>query len=133
MSADLPLVKCGNCGKLLDEDASSPIENRRPCPECGSKTRVVSIEMDGTVTVHSKLGMKARHTQKGRPFLEQITGDDLHRKTGKWMKVQRVIGRAKNWYREIVQDPETGEVVQQSEEPLTEHRGHGSAKSRKQD
>jgi hypothetical protein len=49
------------------------------------------------------------------------------------MKIQRVIDRAKNWYREIVQDPETGQVVHQSDEPLTEHRGHGSAKTQKMD
>jgi hypothetical protein len=30
---------------------------------------------------------------------------------------------------EVVTDPETGNVVHRSEEPLSEHRGHGSARS----
>jgi hypothetical protein len=133
MTSSLPIVKCGSCGGLLDEDASTPIENRRSCPECGSKTRALSITVSGAITMHSKIGMKARHAKKGRPFLEQIVGDDLHHKTGRWMKLQRVIDRAKNWYCEIVQDLDTGEVFHQSEEPLTEHRGHGAARTLKKD
>jgi hypothetical protein len=38
-----------------------------------------------------------------------------------------VIERAKDWYREVVTDYETGKMVHQCEEPLAEHQGHGAA------
>ena len=44
------------------------------------------------------------------------------------MLLERVINRAKNWYKELITDPETGEVVRHCEEPLTDHRDHGSAR-----
>jgi hypothetical protein len=130
---DFQVVKCGNCGKLLDEEPTTSVENRRPCPECGSTARAFEVAVSGSLPLHRQLKLKARHGIKGKPFMEQTVGDDLHRKTGRWMKLHRVIDRAKNWYREIVQDPETGQVVHKSDEPLTEHRGHGSAKTKKTD
>jgi hypothetical protein len=77
---------------------------------------------------HASLGYKAKSQGKGKPHLEGKTGDDLHRKTGKWMFLERVFDHAKNWYKELITDPETGEVVRHCEEPLTDHGGHGSAK-----
>ena len=44
--------------------------------------------------------------------------------------MRRTVDRDGNWYRETFLDPETGEVLHHCEEPLTEHRGHGSAKGR---
>jgi len=72
--------------------------------------------------------MKARHQAQRKPFLESTFRADLHWKSGKWMKLERIIDRAKNWYKEVVTDPRTGEVVHRCEEPLSDHKGHGSAK-----
>ena len=121
MSENPPTVTCGECGKDLDEEAHTPTEARQPCPSCGSISRLFHVSLSGTVTLHSKLQMKARHPNAGRPFIEQTVGDDLHRKSGKWMRLQRLIDRATNWYREIVTDPETRTIIHQTEEPLSEH------------
>jgi hypothetical protein len=86
------------------------------------------IRLEDTLTFRESLGFKARSQGKGKPYIEGKAGDDLHRNTGKWMQLQRIIDRAKNWYKEVVTDPETGKVVHRCEEPLSEHRGHGSAK-----
>jgi hypothetical protein len=86
------------------------------------------ITLEDTLTFRSSLGFKARGLGSGKPYLEGKGGDDLHRKTGRWMHLQRVIDRARNWYSEVVTDPETGKVVHRCEEPLSDHRGHGSAK-----
>lgn len=75
--------------------------------------------------------MKAQRAGKGKPYYEAVVGDDLHRKTGIWMKLERVIDRAKDWYKEVVTEPKTGKFIHRCEEPLSEHRGHGSAKQRK--
>jgi len=81
---------------------------------------------------HANLGYKAKSQGKGKPYQEGRTGDDLYRKTGKWMILERIIDRARNWYKELVTDPETGKVVHHCEEPVSQHRGHGSAKGRKE-
>jgi hypothetical protein len=87
--------------------------------------------MSDTVTLHSKVNVKGKRPSMKRPFIEQTVGDDLHRKTGQWMKLHRVIDRLRNWYSEKVTDPASGEVVHSSEEPLSDHRGHGSDKNAK--
>ena len=44
--------------------------------------------------------------------------------------IERCIDKDNNHYKEIVVDPETGEIIHQCEEPLSEHRGHGSDKKK---
>ena len=39
-----------------------------------------------------------------------------------------MIDREADTYDETVTDPESGEIVHECHEPLSEHRGHGSAK-----
>ena len=65
-------------------------------------------------------------TAKGKIKIEQLIGDDLHRKSGKWYKKARVIDRENDKYLETVTYPETGEVIHHCEEPLSDHFGHGS-------
>jgi hypothetical protein len=65
---------------------------------------------------------------KGKPYIEGKVGDDLQRDTGEWMHLQRIIDRVKDWYTEVVTDAETGKIVHRCEEPLSQHRGHCSAK-----
>lgn len=131
MSDTPPTVNCGDCGKELAEDPHAPVETRKPCADCGSTSRHFQKSLSVTGTARTKLSMKARHATGGRPFLEQTVGDELHRKSGKWMKLERLIDRARNWYREVVTDPETGQTMHECQEPLSEHRGHGAAKRHK--
>jgi hypothetical protein len=42
---------CGQCGELLTESANTSVENRQPCPKCGSTSRHVSLEFRGLVSV----------------------------------------------------------------------------------
>jgi hypothetical protein len=123
-------TKCGQCGMPLHEDPSTPIEQRTGCPSCGSTARAFSVTISSTVEVRSQLRLKGRRASGGKPFIEQTGGSDLHHKTGIWMRLERVIDRARDWYRERVIDPKTGEVVHKCEEPLSEHKGHGTAKRR---
>jgi len=78
--------------------------------------------------MHGSLGLKARHGQSGRPFVDAKMGDDLFRKTGKWNKLERRIDYVKRWYYEKIVDSETGQVIRDVSEPLDKHRGRGSAK-----
>jgi hypothetical protein len=88
----------------------------------------VHVEDAMTAGDHRKRRIKRSQGGKGRPYREEIDGDDLWRKTGQWVQLTRTIDRSADWYSEKVVDTRTGEVVHQCEEPLSAHRGHGSAK-----
>ena len=77
------------------------------------------------------LGMKHRIPGVSKWVAKYFYGYDFFRRGRKWVRKEQVINRRDNLYREVVTDPETGEVIHHCEEPLTEHRGHDSAKSKK--
>jgi hypothetical protein len=122
---------CSSCGyiypnpKLLGSQSS---DERTPCPVCKSKAVTFQVQLADTVTLHDTLGLKFKQPGEKKPVVEIKTGDDLHRKSGRWMKLDRRIDRKGNRYTEKVVDPKTGEVTHHCDEPLTDHRGHGSAK-----
>jgi len=62
---------------------------------------------------------------------EQIVGDDYTHDTQKWNKKHKRIDVDNDWYSEKVTDSDTGEILHLCEEPLSKHRGHGSAKRSK--
>ena len=123
-------VQCGSCGASLVEAVNLPAEQRKACPSCGSMARHFNVNVSDTLQFHESLGMKHKNAE-GRTLAESVGGDDLHRKTGEWMRKERVIDHANDHYKEVVTDPETGEVVHQCEEPLSSHVGHGSDKKPK--
>ena len=131
MPIDNNSVQCGGCGVTLEEDPSLPVESRGPCPVCGSATRLFQVAIRVKAAARSKLGLRGKHAGSVEPFFEQVSGDDLHHKTGKWMKHSRVIGRDNDLYHEVVTNPETGEVVHECKEKLSQHRGHGAANLKK--
>ncbi len=124
-------VRCSNCGEELDEIIDQ--KDDPPCPKCGSPRRSITISFTDKVQVKEQLEMKAKdpsYTGRAKIRIEQLVGDDLHCKSGKWYDKIRVIDRENNLYLETVKDAETGDVIHHCEEPLTEHFGHGSAKKK---
>lgn len=43
-------VFCGGCGSPLDQPANLPVEERTPCPSCGSMSRHISVTCSGGLT-----------------------------------------------------------------------------------
>ncbi len=124
-------VLCGKCKLALKEDPHIQPDQRIPCPSCGSTARIFQVTIHDSLMMKAKLGMKAKHSSRGKPFIEEVTGDDLYRKTNKWMNLSRVYDHEKDLYKEIITDPITGEVVHECIEPLSKHTGHGTAKYKK--
>lgn len=118
-------VQCGACGAFVNEPANLPSNQRKGCPYCGSTTRHFNVNVSDTLHFHESLGMRHKNAA-GKTLAESMSGDDLHRKTGKWMHKERVIDHASDRYKEVVTDPESGVVVHRCEEPLSSHVGHGS-------
>ena len=131
MPVDNISVLCGKCKLALKEDPHIQPDQRIPCPSCGSTARIFQVTIHDSIVMKSKLGMKAKHPGVKKPFIEEIIGDDLHRKTNKWMNLSRVYDRENDLYIETVTDPIAGEVVHQCIEPLSKHTGHGTAKYKK--
>ena len=75
--------------------------------------------------------MKAKHKNEEKPFIEQRSGRELHRDTGKYTDRSMVIDRENDLYQEIIKDPNTGETIYQCIEPLSKHVDHGNAKYKK--
>ncbi len=118
-------IVCNTCRATFQVEIPELV--RTPCPICSSTTREISAGITLGVKVGEYLGFKQKRGP-GKPIFESMHKPDLHRKTGKMMELARVIDRETDRYKEIVTDPITGKVVHFCEEPLTEHKGHGSAK-----
>ena len=103
------------------------------CPGCGELLSFIAVAAEdqveaGTTRLREKLGIKARHPGEGKPHLIKTVGDDLQRSTGRWLHLERTVDRENDDYRETLTDPQTGEVLLDKRERLSEHRGRGAAK-----
>jgi hypothetical protein len=121
-------IECSICGEVIDEPLNLPFSGRKPCPKCGSYKRNLRIAISEELSLKEKTRLKVRGPKGGRPKYESIYGDDLHRKSGKWMRITRIIDRIGDWYKEVIVDPITNTVIHQNEERLSNHIGHGSDK-----
>src|SRR5450759_2043363 len=128
MSVSIGPVQCGGCRQNLEESPSLLPRDRLPCPACGSMTRIHNVEIQETITFRTKLGLKHKRPGFKKPIYEEVGGDDLHRKTGLWSRLLRIIDRQNNRYKEEITNAETGEVLRSVDEPLSDHRDRGSAK-----
>jgi hypothetical protein len=120
-------TQCNQCWQYLVEP---PDRHRQPCPRCGGLGRHFSE----TVTVEAKLRIQARFKQRRpgwkRPIFESKSGDDFHVASGEWRKFSRAIDREHDRYTEYITDA-AGNVVRDVDQPLSEHRGQGSARRRR--
>ena len=128
MSTTTDSTSCYTCGAAIDEPANTPASERQPCPECGSTVRTFNAHVHESVTLREKLGLKHKRPGFKKPIFESVSGEDLHRATGQWNQITREIDRENNLYKEVIVNPQTGEVIRHIEEPLTSHTGRGSAK-----
>jgi predicted nucleic acid-binding Zn-ribbon protein len=121
-------IECKECGAVLDDPSE---ENRNPCPKCGSMLRNIKIEITETIKVYDSINYKHKDptkTRKAKVLAEGFSGYEYSHSRKKTVLKQRLIDRKDDLYREIIIDPETGEVIHKCEESLKQHKGHGSAK-----
>jgi len=129
LEQDMISSLCGNCNSVLDELPDTPIERRTPCPSNGSNARRYNVAVEGSLKLYSNLKYKG----KRNPFIEGFIGHDLFRKLEKWMRIECVIDRENDFYKEVVTDPATGEEIHRIQDSLNQHIGHGDdKKNRKQ-
>jgi rRNA maturation endonuclease Nob1 len=54
------MMRCGGCGRVLDEPSDTPVSRRKPCAQCGSTSRIVSVEAKDGAVVREGLGVRVR-------------------------------------------------------------------------
>jgi hypothetical protein len=64
-------VACGNCRLPLDERSDHPIEDRHPCPRCGSVGRFFDAQLQGEVGLTSRMTAHRRDSS-GSPEGEAV-------------------------------------------------------------
>lgn len=126
-------VRCANCNVVLNEKLDG--STHPPCPNCGSVYRHVLATAEEEVPLRIREDTRTDIKDPSRRSKDKLrrqilSGDSLHHKTGKWMKRYQEIDKDADRYRKIVSDLETGEVLRDVDEPLTDHQGRGSAKGR---
>lgn len=131
--SDKPIPSCADCGKKLTENHIAPDATRPPCPNCGSFKQKYHLGFNAVATVQAS--MKAvgksgdtRLNAKQRRFVEIKAGADFHRKIGKWSNIEQVVDRRNNLYIKKIVDEETGDVLRDNKEKLSDHQGFGDAK-----
>lgn len=127
-------VFCRDCGYRFADavQATALGAARPPCPECGSTRRhgTVLASVHVAVEATSKGQGNSRESgarSKSKSFVWFYERFEVYRMTNRRQWVSRVFNKRDDLYAEEIRDAETGEVVRQVNEPLSEHQGHGSA------
>ena len=119
-------AKCEYCW----EEASSEI--REPCPECGSMAaRRLTLHIEDKVQFRESIGGKTKDPNlpsRKKIRVEFFDGYEWSVALEKYVRKSKVIDKRQNHYHEKIEDPDTGKVIHECTEPLSEHRGHGYAK-----
>lgn len=127
-------IECASCGEgLPDEWISS---GDRECPVCGSDQKKIYLNFVDETPLDLKEVLQGKlkdgnYSAKKNPRYEFFEGADISRSDGRWMEKVRIIDKYENRYFESVVDPDTGEIIHQCEELLSDHRGHGSDRPKK--
>ena len=76
---------------------------------------------------------KGKPKTKRNASIHSISEDSFSHRLGRWVKRSMTINRRDDRYTERVEDPATGETIHECDELLSEHQGHGSARSKHTD
>lgn len=127
MTNTVDKTECADCGAPMATEADA-IDMPRPCDVCGSTRRAHSVSVLETLVARDGYGLKAKRLGQKKPYVEDMSMPDYSYSRGKHVHKQRVIDRDSDKYLEKITDYETGEVIHQCQEPLSQHQGHGDAK-----
>jgi hypothetical protein len=125
-------VTCSDCGiDRADLGIPPPSDdNRSPCPQCGSIALLVDVQVYDEMTIkdYAQVAYTNRAETDGRTkvVVKGKLGSEFYRKDGRWHRVERRIDKANDWYDEVITDEESGVIVREVHEPLSQHQGRGS-------
>jgi len=119
-------VKCNQCGSHFDVIAG--FDETMTCPDCGVNDWNYDVPEEEKVQLRHTVKLKERNNKGEKPFRETISGEDLFKDTNQWRQIERIINRQDDEYYEKITDLETGTIIKEILEKLSDHKGHGAAK-----
>lgn len=122
---------CAKCDFCWEGPEDESINDREPCPECGAIGRKVSIHIAEGITTRESIGGKIKDPNlpsKKKVRVEFFDGYEWSVALEKHVKKSKLIDKRENKYKEKIEDPDTGKIIHECEEPLSNHQGHGYAK-----
>ena len=125
---------CVQCGQPIGTEELRTSQSAA-CPNCGGKIFLMQFHSRVQFREHGAMTIKQRNRDKGgdpstgygKPEREQVIGPEMSA-SGRMVNKERHWDKNSDWYFERIADAETGEVIHECEEPLSQHREHGSAK-----
>jgi len=125
------IERCGACGAFIAKGRGAWPDKPGPCPKCGEREhRRVEIKVKDEAQFKSMLNVEHNVHGVQKPVRELRVGDSYWRDGEKWVYLERQIDRARDRYTKTITDP-GGTVIYEADEPLSQHRGHGSARGKK--
>ena len=98
------------------------------------RTKDIAIEVPGSEmqAIGNDVGPQTRKRipKTGKPEFDEIQGSDWSHDRKRFVSKHRIVDKKNDRYIEKVVDDVTGEVIVDCYEPLSQHKGHGSAKSK---
>lgn len=122
---------CASCGKNFGEynEETDKIES---CDICGSNDLKRILYLKDSISFHENIkGKSNKMPGKKKPYSEFQGGEEWSVSKKCYVDKTRQIDREHDMYHEIVSEQQTGEIIHECHEPLSEHFGHGSAKYQK--
>ena len=122
-------VECSDCGHIFQGDkvGEHPGEHE-PCPNCGSLRRHIRVAVKETWGWNEYIGIKAKKQSSKHKSNRANHEFEEGRKIGKDGRLvykksvkDRENADSDNSYQELVVDVETGEVIVDKREKLSEH------------
>lgn len=97
-----PWVRCGGCGRLLDE--APDVAVRTPCPDCGSIVRNMGgfHAADG-IGLHDSVRVRKIPAGKGTWTLDSLGGDNYTQDLDAWGTLGRTMDRERDLYIEVIE------------------------------
>ena len=125
---------CANCKSELFDDLLISGQAHSPCPHCGSTSRTYFESLsDGVLFLD---GYKVKVKRPSLPSDKKLRADtcsgvEYSHRYGKLVRVYRTIDKDNDRYTERVIDMQTGEILHECDELLSEHKNRGTAKGKR--
>jgi len=121
---------CRHCGAEL------PPNHTGPCPHCGKTGKDYRAPVTAGVNIVARVSSKARHKGRGfKKFAKEILQgwfSSISPALKKGVYKERIIDKEKDEYHEVVENAETGEIIREVHEPLTQHKSLAKKPAKKE-
>ncbi len=121
-------VKCNQCDSYFDFIVG--FEESMPCPVCEANDWDYNISEEEKKQLRHTVKLKERPEEGGKPIREIKSGEELYKETNEWRQIERIIDRENGIYHEKITDLNSGDVIKEVWEDLSDHKGHGADKTR---